>query len=236
MSLITPNVFIQTPEDITTTLEPPLVTIYFITGNPGLIGYYHSFLSLLSSKLGACVPNTRFQIYGHSLSGFEIDHPEKDAEPRVETDDDSGCYYDVEAQISFLQKRLDGFLKTHHGGGSGGSDGTNKTGKTAQRQKVILMGHSVGAYLAMEILRRHRERQKAAPATAVDFDIIGGVMLFPTVVDIAKSQSGRKLTVCPSSCLYCLWFIESVADIFGRRRFSISSPSLLLSQVSWRGW
>lgn len=231
MSLITPNVFIQTPEDTTTTLEEPPVTIYFITGNPGLIGYYHSFLSLLSSKLGACVPNTRFQIYGHSLSGFEIDHAGKDAEPRVETDDDSGYYYDVEAQISFLQKRLDGFLKTHHGG----SDETNKTGQTGQRQKVILMGHSVGAYLAMEVLRRHRERQKAAPATAVDFDIIGGVMLFPTVVDIAKSQSGRKITVCPSSWVYCMWFLESVANILGRRHFSISSPSLLLSQVSWRG-
>lgn len=231
MSLITPNVFIQTPEDTTTTLEEPPVTIYFITGNPGLIGYYHSFLSLLSSKLGACVPNTRFQIYGHSLSGFEIDHAGKDAEPRVETDDDDGYYYDVEAQISFLQKRLDGFLKTHHGGG----DETNKTGQTGQRQKVILVGHSVGAYLAMEVLRRHRERQKAAPATAVDFDIIGGVMLFPTVVDIAKSQSGRKITVCPSFWVYCMWSMERVANILGRRHFSISSPSLLLSQVSWRG-
>lgn len=205
MSVITPNVFIQVPEDTTqatTTPEEELVTIYFLTGNPGLIGYYHSFLSLLSSRLGASVPNTRFQVYGHSLAGFELDDSsgskdEKgtESEPQIETDDDYYC--DVEAQILFAQKRLDGFLNTHTHGGRGSGSGQGK------RQKVILMGHSVGAYLAMEILRRHREREKeSAPGTGTgtgtataEFDIIGGVMLFPTVVDIAKSQSGRKLTV-----------------------------------------
>lgn len=55
------------------------------------------------------------------------------------------------------------------------------------RQKVILIGHSVGAYMAMEILNRHRDQS---------FDIIGGIMLFPTLMDIAASPSGQKLSVC----------------------------------------
>ena len=195
MSLITPNYFIHTPEGPPTD-EPP-ITIFFITGNPGLIGYYHTFLSLLSSKLAAFIPDTRFQIYGHSLSGFELDDstlgttqaPKAELEtPETKGSDD---YYDVDGQISFVHRRLDEFLITH-------SDGS----KAGKRPKVILMGHSLGTYIAMEVLRRHRERQKAAAATAtsataeVEFDIIGGIMLFPTVVDIAKSPSGRKLNVC----------------------------------------
>lgn len=192
MSLITPNSFTHIPEGPST--DKPPVTIFFITGNPGLIGYYHTFLSLLSSKLAACTPDTRFQVYGHSLSGFEIDDstfgstsdaPKAELRPEADARND---YYDVEGQISFVQRRLDEFLSIHGGSGQAG-----------KRQKVILMGHSLGTYIAMEVLRRHRERQKAAAAISatadVDFDIIGGVMLFPTVVDIAKSPSGRKLKV-----------------------------------------
>lgn len=195
MSRITANEFIQVPEGIGITEKEPPVTIFFITGNPGLIGYYHSFLSLLSSRLGARVSDTQFQIYGHSLAGFEIDSGDsqsKDTETTQNEKQHNG-YYDVEAQIAFLQNRLDVFLKTH-------------AHRPGQKQKVILIGHSVGAYLAMEVLRRHRERQNALlretekekekdTEAETEFDIIGGVMLFPTVVDIAKSKAGRKLSV-----------------------------------------
>lgn len=57
------------------------------------------------------------------------------------------------------------------------------------------MGHSVGTYIAMEVIRRHRERSTSDHSNTGGFDIIGGVMLFPTVMDIASSPSGKKLTV-----------------------------------------
>ena len=79
--------------------------------------------------------------------------------------------YSVEEQIVFVQRSLDSFMAHDE-----------------KKKKVILIGHSVGAYIAMELLRRHRER-------CSDFDVVGGIMLFPTVVDIAKSAAGRKLTV-----------------------------------------
>ncbi|PKX97045.1 bifunctional triacylglycerol lipase/ester hydrolase [Aspergillus novofumigatus IBT 16806] len=160
------------------------VTIFMISGNPGLVGYYHTFLSLLADKLGSRGAQSKsqsrshacdFQIYGHSLGGFELDDPENlDAGKRL---------FDLEDQICYVQGKLDGFLA--------GAE---------TKQKVILVGHSVGAYIAMEILRRHRERSDArartgAGADRADFDIVGGIMLFPTVVDIAKSPSGRKLTL-----------------------------------------
>lgn len=85
------------------------------------------------------------------------------------------------------------------------------------RAKVILMGHSVGAYITMEIMRRRREKLKIAEKLCVGgtprssdeydynyddgIDVIGGVLLFPTVVDIAKSPNGRTLTVSHFDCL-----------------------------------
>ncbi|KAF4236755.1 hypothetical protein CNMCM8980_007060 [Aspergillus fumigatiaffinis] len=171
------------------------VTIFMISGNPGLIGYYHTFLSLLADKLGSrgAQSNSQsrshaseFQIYGHSLGGFELDGPDNlDAGKRL---------FDLEEQIRYVQGKLDGFL-------AGGET----------KQKVILVGHSVGAYIAMEILRRHRERSDArarAGADRADFDIVGGIMLFPTVVDIAKSSSGQKLT-------RLLYFIPQLALVVG---------------------
>ncbi|KAE8381371.1 hypothetical protein BDV26DRAFT_289432 [Aspergillus bertholletiae] len=157
------------------------ITIYMISGNPGLIGYYHTFLSVLSDKLSTkstdqTSKNHAFQIHGHSLGGFELTK-EAGSNPRR--------YYDLEEQICFVQNKLDDFL----------TDSSNvSNGVPAAKPKVILIGHSVGSYIAMEILRRHRERSTSGASPSVDFDIIGGVMLFPTVVDIAKSPSGQKLT------------------------------------------
>ncbi|KAG2016729.1 hypothetical protein GB937_006209 [Aspergillus fischeri] len=186
------------------------VTIFMISGNPGLIGYYHTFLSLLADKLGSRGAQStitsrshacEFQIYGHSLGGFELEqHEDLDAEKGL---------FDLEGQICYVQGKLDGFL-------AGGET----------KQKVILVGHSVGAYIAMEILRRHRKRSDAkvrAGADKADFDIVGGIMLFPTVVDIAKSPSGQKLT-------RSLYFIPQLALVVGflARVLAMLLPGALL--------
>ncbi|KAJ6155721.1 hypothetical protein N7470_006287 [Penicillium chermesinum] len=163
------------PEDQTQT------TIFFVTGNPGLISYYHPFLSLLARnlagqgdpELNATQPS--FQIYGCSLAGFEVD--EDPRKPGLKH-----ALYDVEDQIRFVHERLATVISKTAGQG---------------KQRVILMGHSVGTYIAMEVLRRHRDGIPGTKdiAGAGDYDIIGAVMLFPTVKDIAHSPSGRKLTL-----------------------------------------
>ncbi|KAE8349145.1 hypothetical protein BDV28DRAFT_160742 [Aspergillus coremiiformis] len=175
-----------------TASDPSLspTTIYMISGNPGLIGYYHSFLSILTEKLNPPTaqqtPKTPpFQIYGHSLGGFEL----------TKTPASKPKYYDLEEQICFVQQKLEDFLADVSGSSEQTQPPTNSL-VPASRPKVILIGHSVGSYIAMEILRRHRERSmNGTTSSSVDFDIIGGVMLFPTVVDIAKSPSGQKLTL-----------------------------------------
>ncbi|KAJ5165109.1 Protein of unknown function DUF2305 [Penicillium coprophilum] len=173
---ITPNTFLTTtgsPSDQKT-------TIFFISGNPGLIGYYHPFLSLLSKYLDQ--PKERhspsppsFQIHGCSLSGFEIN------EHQPSPSQDNGIDLNLEDQICFVQGKLAALMADE--------PNLNGTVNSGTRQKVILIGHSVGAYIAMEILRRHREESPQST-----FNIVGGAMLFPTVKDIAASPSGQKLT------------------------------------------
>jgi pimeloyl-ACP methyl ester carboxylesterase len=175
-SKITPNTFLTT----TGSSSDLKTTIFFISGNPGLISYYHPFLSLLSSYLKESKEKTSpnlppFQIYGSSLGGFEIDEDEPSPPPT------NGIDFDLEDQIRFVQEKLSTLMD---------DNSNHKASIDKPKQKVILIGHSVGAYIAMEILRRHRE---ASPKS--DFDIIGGAMLFPTVKDIAASPSGQKLTV-----------------------------------------
>lgn len=191
---ITSNTFLHTPQISKPSSSSLTTTIFFITGNPGLIGYYHTFLSLLSSNLTSLSESRKdgssFQVYGRSLAGFDIGDAQSGS---------GGCH-DLEEQICFVQRSLGEFLKKQKGN------------ETTKKPRVILIGHSVGSYIAMEILRRHREQRKASSESSdgnddvdFDFDIIGGIMLFPTVVDIAKSPSGVKLTV------------STVQHEFGRR-------------------
>ncbi|RMJ23634.1 hypothetical protein PHISP_05484 [Aspergillus sp. HF37] len=173
--LITPNSFHAPPPSKPSPSQQPPVTIFFICGNPGLIGYYHAFLSLLSANLaGSHEDGPPFQVYGRSLGGFELDELGGSA---------ARCYYDLEDQICFVMRDLDRLMGESQSGNATAPNG---------RRKVVLVGHSVGSYIAMEVLRRHRETPGTGAGT--DFDIAGGVMLFPTVVDIAESPSGRKLT------------------------------------------
>ncbi|KAL2813806.1 hypothetical protein BDW59DRAFT_176621 [Aspergillus cavernicola] len=201
---LTPDSFFH---KITPTPSPPLsspwpTTVYFISGNPGLISYYHAFLSLLAERLNPSSSpleeisepksNSTFHIFGHSLAGFELGSSAAGAERREEQE----RYFDVEDQIQFLRGKLQGHMQSlrmransPYASSSSAAAAENES-RQRPRPKVILIGHSVGSYMAMEVLRRHREEQ----AADADFDILGGIMLFPTVMHIAKSPSGQKLT------------------------------------------
>lgn len=200
---ITPNTFCSytgSPDEADT-------TIFFISGNPGLIGYYHPFLSLLARYLADSAGQTgSYQIYGCSLGGFEISD---DSQPRTSLSASSSSQqktsagetrlYDLENQIRFVQQKLVDLMNIR----------LSNPPEPSRKCNIVLVGHSVGAYIAMELVRRHRE---AADRTAsADFDIVGGVMLFPTVVEIALSPSGQKLTV--GSIYFYQILIESACSL-----------------------
>jgi hypothetical protein len=215
-------------------LKSTPTTVFLIPGNPGLISYYHTFLSLLSRYLQVlkdeknsspatgvgsseepAAVHPGFRICGASLGGFDIeDRSENDAE-KADTDDASKRkrLYGLGEQIEFVEGSLENAIKSSLNGQAAGSQDEIVSGDQSSPQerkaRVILMGHSVGAYIAMEVLRRHRERETRRKTLNTSsgladcerdskldqIDIIGAVLLFPTVVDIAKSPSGKKLTV-----------------------------------------
>lgn len=124
-------------------------------------------------------------VYGRSLGGFDVDCDVGSERIAAEDEDgreSSSRLYGLSEQIEFMERQLGECVRRWRDG--------DVQGKKKEKVKVILIGHSVGAYVAMEILRRWREEKDDGT-----MEIIGGIMLFPTVVDIAKSISGRKLTV-----------------------------------------
>jgi len=152
--------------------SPATHHIFFITGNPGCIGYYHSFLSLLSKNLSS----ENISIYGHSLANFVDDPPPSHAPCPPKH------VLGLQGQIDCVERILESYADAND----------LRTGGNMPR--VILVGHSVGAYIGLEILRRSREKGKKGERE-VRMRIMGYVGLWPTVTWIGRSPSGRKLGV-----------------------------------------
>ncbi|KAI9837448.1 MAG: hypothetical protein M1819_007096 [Sarea resinae] len=162
--------------------------IFFITGNPGLISYYHTFLACLSNSLRS--PSALFHVFGVSLKGFLENNVTRPSTQQKDGAVGTGPPYSLEDQIEYVEGRLWRYARERgqHEIEKSPSDGNVKQ----CRVKIILMGHSVGSYILLELLRRHR--LPASQANNGHLDIVGGILLFPTVTHIAKSPSGQKFT------------------------------------------
>lgn len=135
--------------------------IYFIPGNPGLIEYYRPFLSYLRGLINDHESHTAYDLYGRNLLGFADDEHEPFSSINLP--------YDLEGQIVGIGK-------------DAASQSRPDTGEAYD--KVILIGHSVGAYIAVEILSRS---DGSVP-------LEHGFLLFPTLTHIAESPSGKRAT------------------------------------------
>lgn len=143
--------------------------IFMITGNPGLISYYSAFLSTLHQLLSdtsSKADSDIFHIYGQSLAGFE----------------DNDRPYPTTCMPYSLQDQIDILLEVLN-------DRAIPSG-SRQGQKyhsIMLIGHSVGTYIIMEILNRLRKSSSL-------LNIKAGILLFPTITHLAKSPSGLKFS------------------------------------------
>jgi pimeloyl-ACP methyl ester carboxylesterase len=139
--------------------------IFFVTGNPGLISYYNNFFRTLHQLLseGKSKSNA-FHIYGESLAGFKYsESPSKD----------TGAPYNLDQQIeSRLQCLKDQRIPSG-------------PRKSEAYDSIILIGHSVGTYIILEMLQRLRN-------SSSPLNIRAGILLFPTVTHLAESPSGLK--------------------------------------------
>ena len=180
MSSVTPasQIHLRTPPEPGKKTTSRTYLIYFVTGNPGLVEYYRTFLTHLYGLLSHNTASDRdveFQVYGRSLSGFEMNNAEiKTMKWRKQPP------YGLQDQIRHSEDELADLVEEVKEQG-------------AKDVRVILVGHSVGAYISLEIIRRLRAHGMAGE----DFEtrVVGAIGLFPTVVDIARSESGMKASV-----------------------------------------
>ncbi|KAG9233450.1 hypothetical protein BJ875DRAFT_464131 [Amylocarpus encephaloides] len=176
--------------------------IYFITGNPGLIGYYDTFLhtlhQLLSGSREDCSERDLFHVYGQSLAGFEEDLPQTSHRENT-------IPYSLEEVIDISLESL--------------QEQRIRSGarKGQVFDSVILIGHSVGSYILLEIIRRLRSETS-------ETNIRAGILLFPTVTHIAQSPSGAKIST-----------LFEVPD-FPRRASAAAAALIRLTPTSMLRW
>ncbi|KAI5919978.1 hypothetical protein F4810DRAFT_459420 [Camillea tinctor] len=201
--------------------KPREVLIYFIPGNPGLIDYYESFLSTLRDLLNSSPSSssasissertstepTRFHIYGQDLAGFNDGAHREPFTSRRKP-------HDLEYQI---QHCLDGLRRLCNGIGPETGTETETEGSKPPDQnlgqtqitydEVLLMGHSVGSYIALELCHRvlkdpdntllRLPGSQSSGSTSNPLPptprLDAAVLLFPTIHHIARSPSGWKL-------------------------------------------
>lgn len=154
---------------------PPKYALFFITGNPGCIGYYHLFLASIFEALSR--RSHEVDVYGASMYNFGDDAQDPVPGKQKRT------MLSLREQIEYIEYHLLEFAKF-----------LRKDSKTEAAPKIIIISHSVGSYIGLEILRRWRAQVNR---NGVDMEarIIGHIAIWPTVTWISKSSSGRKVSV-----------------------------------------
>lgn len=147
--------------------------IYFISGNPGLIEYYRRYLTKLQDLLQSSSHHYDVTIWGSSHDGFEfhdLHNRVNPGQPPFSLRQEIDC---VKTKLSLKARQI-----------------TSQSGDESDRSlDVILIGHSVGSYMLLEVL----EWWQSQAAEQAIYKLRGGVCLFPTVVDIVKSAKGKQI-------------------------------------------
>lgn len=145
--------------------------IYFIPGNPGVIEFYTDFLRSLRASLDKTESDTAYDIYGRNLLGFhDEDHaPFSSKNPP----------YELNAQVEGIWADI---ASRRHG-----------SSQDQLYDSVILIGHSIGAYVVVETFHLQTLNPKAG------LNLQHGFLLFPTISHIARSPSGLRVTALQQS-------------------------------------
>lgn len=186
--------FTTHPESVKsdTSLEPLHILVFFITGNPGHIGYYEPFLRTLTSLLasssilsqgrrtssGPAAAPVRVTVHGQSLLGFsDKDSPEAHGNVRGE----AGAPvrpFNLEEQVVHTLSAVE----------------SARAWDGMPFDATVLVGHSIGSYIATEIVSRLDTRRQQQSAMENTPHIPAAILLTPTVFDLARSRRGRLVT------------------------------------------
>lgn len=128
--------------------------VLLITGNPGLAGYYTTFLTRLQSRLG--VPVWAVSLAGHVVPPTSI----SSLPPFRQNPELYNLKGQVEHKLAFIEKYV------------------------PEDVKIILIGHSIGAKMILEVLKNDDTKSRVKKA----------YLLFPTIERMAESPNGKLMT------------------------------------------
>lgn len=181
--------------------------IYFVPGNPGVIEFYNDFLRCLRAMLDKTENHTAYDIYGRNLLGFyDGDH---------EPFSSKNLPFELEGQVEGIWADV---ATQRHG-----------ANKDKPYDSVILIGHSIGAYIVVETMHRHSLNPKP------ELKLSQGFLLFPTISYIARSPSGLKITALQQRG-YLAGVEENLHRILGGLLFFLPETALRFLWNSFFGF
>ncbi|XP_061552910.1 lipid droplet-associated hydrolase isoform X1 [Phycodurus eques] len=133
------------------------VLVLVIPGNPGVVGFYRTFIQTLYAMCGCHHPVWAVSHAGHCMPPASMDMVE-DASSTADLDT-FGLNGQVEHKLGFLRKHV------------------------PKETNLILVGHSIGCYIILEIMRRDPSLK-----------ILKALMLFPTIERMALTPQGKAIT------------------------------------------
>jgi pimeloyl-ACP methyl ester carboxylesterase len=149
--------------------------VLLITGNPGLAGYYNAFLTKLHSRLG--VPVWAISLAGHVLPPPTSPHALTPLKQNPELYNLDG---QIEHKLAFIEKYI------------------------PENMKIILVGHSIGAKMILEILKNNDVKSR----------VLKAYLLFPTIERMAESPNGRLMTGVVKHIVPVILFLVWVFTFF----------------------
>lgn len=154
------------------------VLIFFIPGNPGLVEYYRQFLNLIRKRLNDRESHTGTQYYlsGGSLAGFDVESGSRQTPATSQ-----GLPLSLDNQVEDVYARLQATVIRLRAENNIQGD-----------LPVVLIGHSIGAYMVLETVAKWKRLAKQGPTNMA---ITAGLCLFPTIYELNLSPTGRQVGV-----------------------------------------
>ncbi|GAA6024185.1 hypothetical protein JCM11491_006673 [Sporobolomyces phaffii] len=182
------------PYDVTHFPVPSLtikLVLLFIPGNPGLVGYYDSFLSNVQASLPNDIRDTT-EIYAVGHLGHSLQAEKEGMVKGFKPSQQATLEEQVESKLEFVDELR---------------------GKYGQDVKIMAMGHSIGSWICLQMLKQRPQLVASAH------------LLFPTISSMSLTPNGRKL-----SPLFSSWTLRPL--FYSTSFFSYLPTSLVSTLVS----
>jgi pimeloyl-ACP methyl ester carboxylesterase len=154
------------------------VLVFFIPGNPGLVEYYRHFLDIIRGQLVTrkSKQNIGYYIHGASLAGFDVSQGS-----RQTLRNSHKLPLSLDEQVEDVYRRVERTV-----------DRLRVRDSIEGDFPVILIGHSIGAYMVLQTVNKWQELAKQGPT---NMRLSAGICLFPTIYELALSPTGRQIGV-----------------------------------------